>query len=50
MTRNDETNQIEKIYEKSPVATGFTPEHELGESFILNEKKKHQQAIMKSLL
>lgn len=40
MYKDNEVKQAEKKVEKSPIATGFTPEHELGETYVLNEKKK----------
>jgi len=41
---------MERQNEKKPMASGFTPEHELGERYVLHKKKKEQQKLLKNLL
>lgn len=45
-----ERSRKERLNEKKPMASGFTPEHELGERYVLHKKKKEQQKILKNLL
>jgi len=50
MQEDEGRNKLHKIKEKVPTSSGFTPEHTDGERFVLMQKKKQQQKVMKNLL